>query len=357
MICASAKVSLAALPAYAQDRIAAAQRFPKEGLQTSRFSLPKLDLDVWFSGPEMERLCRQRLVQRDAHEAADGHAGIYMLDATLENWDHPATWDVDTGFGSREFDRALADVGLRGYYHHDAPSWQFFDPAAGVGVHTLPGPMEIPPWESGSPLRLFLHWAYARQNQRLTHAATLGFGENGALLAGASGSGKSGTTLAGLLNGLRSAGDDYVLVEQGPEITAHAVFRIFKQDSNGLQRVGLDAESVGATELNWHGKYEFDAMKLKPGAFVNRLPIKAILLPEIARLPRTRIEPISAIHAALALAPSAVFQLPGDTDEGFRFFAELARKLPAFRVRLSEEPAEIADAIGKHLSGEIAHAD
>ena len=59
-------------------------------------------------------------------------------------------------------------------------------------------------------------------------------------------------------------------------------------------------------------------------------------------------------EAALALAPSAVFQLPGDTTQGFRFFAELARRLPAFRVRLSEDPVEIADAIGSFLAREQA---
>ena len=100
--------------------------------------------------------------------------------------------------------------------------------------------MAIPPWENGSPLRLFLHWAYAHAGMRLTHAGTLGIGGAGALIVGASGSGKSGTTLAGLLNGLESAGDDYVLLEGGEDLTAHAVFRIFKQDSNGLRRVGLD---------------------------------------------------------------------------------------------------------------------
>jgi hypothetical protein len=217
--------------------------------------------------------------------------------------------------------------------------------------------MAIPPWENGSPLRLFLHWAYAHVGMRLTHAATLGIGGAGALIVGASGSGKSGTTLAGLLNGLESAGDDYVLLEQGDDLTAHAVFRIFKQDSKGLRRVGLDPGLVGATTVNWHGKHEFDAQELKPRGFVNRLSIRCILAPELARLDRTFIEPLSAANAALALAPSAVLQLQGDTREGFRFFAELSRRLPAFRVRLSEDPLEIADAIGNHLIREVSTAN
>jgi hypothetical protein len=113
---------------------------------------------------------------------------------------------------------------------------------------------------------------------------------------------------------------------------------------------------VNATAVNWQGKHEVDAQALNPSGFVNRLSIRSILAPELARLDRTLIEPLSAAKAALALAPSGVLQLQGDTREGFRFFAELTRRLPAFRVRLSEDPVEIADAIGNHLIREVATA-
>src|SRR5690606_11445705 len=99
-------------------------------------------------------------------------------------------------------------------------------------------------------------------------------------------------------------------------------------------------------ELNWHGKIEFDAARLAPNAFADRMEIRALLLPEIARTSHTSIRPVASHDAALALAPSAVLQLPGDASEGFRFFASLVRRLPAFRVSLSQDAAEIADAIG-----------
>ena len=82
------------------------------------------------------------------------------------------------------------------------------------------------------------------------------------------------------------------------------------------------------------------------------MEIGALLIPEVAGLRRTTIEPATARQAALSLAPSGVFQLPGDTTEGFCFLAGLVRRLPAFRVRLSEDPAEIADAIGSFLARE-----
>ena len=354
MIPAGEEISLRTLPAYARERLAAAAQYPAENLEERRFRLPKLDLDVRMAGPELAALCEQRLVQREDDEEVAKHATVHALDATLDGWDAPAGWDTGTGFSSREFDRVLDEAGFRGFYHHDAPSWQFFSPATRTGVHVLPSRMGIPPWELGSPMRLFMHWAYAGQGLRLTHAATLGIGGKGALMVGASGSGKSGTTLAGLLNGLQSAGDDYVLLEQEAEVIAHAVFRVFKQDDDGLRRVGLRLEN---SKLNWHGKHEFDAMALMPGAFARRLEIKAIFLPHIARLEKTEIEPISAKHAALALAPSAVFQLPGDTNDALHIFATLTRRLPAYRVSLSEDPVEIADTIANHLSRDLHIAD
>lgn len=337
------------LPSYARERLAAVRELRRDSLLQCRFPLPLLDLDCWFSEPRMLALCEQRFALRSGDEAVEGLMDVFVVDPTYAGWEPPATWDVARGFASQEFATTLERAGLRGFYHHEAPSWQFYDPMHSTGLHTLPRPMAIPPWESGSPLRLFLHWAYAQRGVRLTHAATLGVEGSGALLAGASGSGKSGTALAGLLHGLESAGDDYVVVEQGDEITAHAIFSIFKQDPDGLRRAGLDPIGVGSNATNWHGKHEFNVARLMPSHFVKRMEIKSILVPKVARLRRTQIEPISAAQAALALAPSAVLQLQSDSVEGFRFFAALSRRLPAFKVHLSEDPREIASVIGDHL--------
>jgi hypothetical protein len=48
--------------------------------------------------------------------------------------------------------------------------------------------------------------------------------------------------------------------------------------------------------------------------------------------------------------PSGVLQLSGDQVEGIGFLAHLARNLPAFKIKLSENPVEIADAIRSFLS-------
>jgi len=348
-----ASVSAELLQAYASDRIAAAIAYPKDRLVRRDFRLARLNMTAWFASEKLADLCGRTLSLREDEDTSATHAEVLALDAEADGWDMPAAWDMQSPFSSREFERILAADNKRGFYHHEGPSWQFYDPARAVGMQTLPTELGIPPWETGSPLRLFLHWAYAADDDmRLTHAATLGLNGRGALIAGASGSGKSGTTLAGLLNGLNSAGDDYVLVEQGSRIVAHSVFTVFKLDTDGLSRTGMERADFGDTRLNWHGKIEFNAAKFRPRAFTDRMEISALLIPEIAGSRNTVIERASMHEAALALTPSAVLQLPGDAEKGFRFFSGLARRLPAFRVRLSKDPVEIAAAIGSFLARE-----
>lgn len=348
-------VSVACLQDYARDRLEAARDFPKTRLLRHVFRLPRLDMTVWFANERFAQLCKARLFERQNSEPAKARAEIHALDAELKGWAPPAKWDEGAGFSSWEFDQILAAGGLRGFYHHDAPSWQIYEPHADVGVQCLPSALGIPPWELASPLRLFLHWAYAAAGLRLTHSATLGSEGRGVLIVGPSGSGKSATTLAGLLNGLDSAGDDYVLVEDdGTAVTAHSLFKTLKQDSDWLLRAGAAPEALGPAQINWRGKIELDAAEITGRPLADRMEIDALLIPEVARATHTSFEKVAAQSAALALAPSAVFQLPGDAAEGYRFFARLAKRLPAYRVRLSQDPAEIAAAIASFLARSLA---
>lgn len=338
------------LPAYARDRLAAAAALPRSSLLHQRFELPFLDADCWFSGPFCLELCRSRLAGRVDGQRGSGRLALFLIDARHPGWEQPARWAMPREVTWRDVEEALAPAGLQGFHEHEGPSWQFLDRARGVGLHMLPAPTAVPPWEHGAPLRLFLQWAYAAQGLRLAHAATLGSGDAGVLLAGAGGCGKSGTVLAGVLNGLTSTGDDYVLLEQGSEVVSHAVYRIFKLDAQGLRRTGLDEACTGGSAPGGSGKHELDASLLRPGCLAARMTITSILVPEIARLGRTVIEPMSAAQAALALAPSTVLHAGSGGAEAFRFLSGLARRLPAFRARLSEDPADIAGAIASHLA-------
>jgi hypothetical protein len=344
------------LAAYAASLLASAGQVRQDELSRHELHLPGLDLTLWAASGAFVKLCRRLLIERASPRPAAARAEIFALDTTLEGWQQPLRWDERGGYSSREFEQRLAAAGLRGFYEHEGPSWQIFRPDLRQGVQSLASPLGLPAWERGTPLRLFLHWAHAATGRRLTHAAALGVAGRGALIVGPSGAGKSGTAIAGLAHGLDCAGDDYVLLDAGERITASTVFRMVKQDRPGLRRVGIGHPAVDRATPNWHGKIEFDPAEIGLAPLVTAIEIEAIFIPTIAHEARTSIERVSQRHAALALAPSATLQLPGDSNEGFTFFTSIAKRLPAFRLKLSESASEIAATLGEFLATRQHHA-
>ena len=140
---------------------------------------------------------------------------------------------------------------------------------------------------------------------RLAHGGTLGLNGSGVLIAGAGGAGKSGTVVAGLLHGLQSIGDDYVLLDASEDVVGHHVFATLKQDQAGFDRLGLKDRLPTVGPLNWQGKYEFRIGDVSTVPTPARLSIKALFVPRLADEARTRIEPVSRRDAMLAFAPSS----------------------------------------------------
>jgi hypothetical protein len=248
-----------------------------------------------------------------------------------------------------KFGRRLEEAGLRGDYFHDLRYWQIYDLETRVGAQLLLDASSFPPWEPGAPLRSFLHWDYASRGMRLAHAGTLGANGRGVMFAGAGGSGKSGTVLAGVLNGLDSVGDDYVLVGLDGGVAAYPLFRTLKQDLAGWERLGLEERLGRPASLNWQGKYQFHLDDIAVRPIPSRLSIVAMMVPKVARAERTTINPMARKDTMVALATSGLTQMTGDRTSGFRFFSELTRLLPCYEVSLGLDPKEIAETIREFI--------
>lgn len=308
------------------------------------FALPQASLRIGYSATEYAKLCDRVYLSPSCLSGDRGEVTLAVLD--YETWPHAPRW-----LGSRpdfhEVTTTLAGHGLRGAYDPEHQTWDIYHPGRALGVRVMQAASARPPWEASFPLRLLLHWAGRSRDNVIVHAGTLGYVGRGVLLAGAGGAGKSGTTLAGILSGLSSVGDDYVAIcANGGVVEARPVMRLVKQDIPGLKRLGLRAgEGALAAPPNWQGKIEFDFEALSPGARVDRLVMTAILIPHLSRSPLTAFRPASSREAMLAMAPSSLFQLFGSWREDFGFIASIARALPAFHLELSEDPSEIAAAI------------
>jgi hypothetical protein len=341
-------IGLGNLVDFAASAIERAEIAMREQTPAVRLSLPGIDLALHTRNGAYADLVRQRLCQAGARPGPAEPCRILVASTGVDGFMAPPPWGPEP-FHARRFEQALQGTPFRAEFDHTHGSWQVFDVSRAIGLQWMPADDAYPPWEPGSPLRVFLHWFYSVRGLRLVHAGTLGRGGRGVLLVGRGGSGKSGTVVDGVLGGMQTVGDDYVLVDRGSGFPkAYPVFRTFKQDAGGLSRLGLhDAITLGRRP-NWQGKYEFFSEDL--GAeMAPSLEIRALLVPHVAAQPHSELTAVSQAQAMVALAPSGLFQMPGERDSGIVRFAELVRSLPCHGLALGSERAGFRRVIGDFL--------
>jgi len=344
-------ISLGNLAAFAGWAIERAEAAMRGMAPAARLALPGLDLSLHSQNADYARLVRQRLCQAGAGPGPGEPCRILVTSTGVDGLMAPPPWGTET-FHSRRFEQALAGTSFRAEFDHALRFWQIFDIRRNVGVQWMQSDRAYPPWEPGSPLRVFLHWFYSARGMRLTHAGTLGRKGRGVLLVGRGGSGKSGTVVDGVLGGMQTVGDDYVLLDRGDGFPrAYPVFRTFKQDAGGLRRLGLHEAITAGREQNWQGKYEFFSEDLDGATMTPSLEIRALLVPHVADQRHSELTAVSQAKAMLALAPSGLFQMPGERDSGVARFAELVRSLPCFGIALGSERAGVSRVIGDFLDG------
>lgn len=324
-------------------------------VETTSFSLPGFNLSVASDLPGYLELCRRALV--DDPRLADGSQRPLAV-SVLDRVTHPelpsARWTGEM-YGQTLVSAGLEKGGYEGMHEIDFRLWQIFDARRSVGVEALFEPGQYAPWVASFPLRNFLHWAYQSIGWRIVHAGTLAVDGKGVMIVGAGGAGKSGTTLSGVLARLDSAGDDYVAIRLDDDAVRVApVMKLMKQDGKGLARLGIDPQEYALGAPNWQNKYEFDFELFGAGRRASSIEIKAIVLPRIAHADRSTLSRARPQLAMMELAPSNLQQLPGGWRQGMSFIANLVRRVPAYHLDLSSDPAEIAATVRRLIEEQPA---
>lgn len=251
--------------------------------------------------------------------------GPHLVQDALPKWS-------DDALPAADFDALMASAGLRASFQDH--NWRIFDTAARIGAQISFREGALRPWHAGL---LLIDWTVQSAGFSLVHAGTLGLNGRGLLLVGQSGSGKSGTTLAGLAEGLQTVGDDFVALRCDGEAVTRSVFPLGRQDPAGLDRIPGLRDRVAAHRVNHLGKFEFDLRDTFPGAFVDELSVDAVVLPVISEAAAPSIRPISASDAMVELLRSNPFRYIGDPSSRVARFATLARGRPCFRLELSAD--------------------
>lgn len=304
--------------------------------------------------PEYGGIVHSAVARPDCPKAAPDDTPCRILVADARRDDRPDIIWADRYFNERIVEAALADTPYRLRYHQPSGFLQVYDRRRRIGLQLMHGLGGRPAWDGGSPLRNFLHWDFASTTLGLVHAGSLSEGTKGVLLAGAGGSGKSGTVLAGIMRGLRSVGDDYVLADLRQHPRAFPLYRLAKQDPEGLRRAGLENHAGLSRTTNWQGKTQFALDAVAPGSVIDRIDLCALLLPHVTGAGATTFTPANAKEAFLAVAPSGVSQVPGDRDKSFALAARVSRELPCWHVHLGTDPDEISAAIRSFIAEQPA---
>jgi hypothetical protein len=211
----------------------------------------------------------------------------------------------------------------------------------------------IPYYEKGYPLSVLLNWWLGSCQRLMVHAASIGTAAGGVLLTGRGGSGKSTTTLACMTAGLGIAGDDYAAIDVGAGVV-HSLYNTVKLKTradvdrfpglaervSNLDRIG-DGEDAEKAMVFLHEHY--------PERLVSSMPVRAILVPRIVDAADTVIVPAPATMAFKALAPSTLFQLPGNAHATFRALAAVVRDIPSYEIQLGRDIGAIPAVIARFL--------
>jgi len=207
----------------------------------------------------------------------------------------------------------------------------------------------------------------------------------GVLLVGRSGSGKSTTSLACIGSTLGYAADDYCLLsfpEMGPPLV-HSVYATGKADSDSVGRLPghlrqafASARLCDASKLVLFVTEEFPKVPLRSFPLrsfplrsfpLRSFPLRAVVFPRIKRRDASeadaapvdpsgaaRLEPMSAVEALRALAPSTIFQMPGERAVGFSRLAAMARSVPCHSLLPGSDPTDAQPLLLELCAGQAA---
>lgn len=246
--------------------------------------------------------------------------------------------------GRRGVLRECSDAERRVAFDWGTRTVQAIDRPQRCCVYWAPKAEAIPYWERSFPFRQLLTWHLGASGMHPVHAACVGWQGRGILLPGASGSGKTTTSLLCAQAGFTFLGDDYVLLDVRDRPTVHCLYRTAKLDDRAwtlLPSLAARATRVSPTDE----KAIFYWPDSGPAAVGRSAPLTAIVLPRVAGGPRSTLEPTSAGEAVMALVPTTHHHLDTDAAALLSLARRAAEELPVFRLMLGQDLNRIPELL------------
>lgn len=237
-------------------------------------------------------------------------------------------------------------------FHYSEFSVSLFDREQGEGHYWVDDATNLPYWTAAAPLRTLLHWGMEARGRQLLHAAAVGTADGGLLLTGRGGIGKSSTSLAGLLDGMHFAGDDYVAVAMEPEPRVYPLYSSAKVNRDQIERFTALAAHLRNPNGTADEKAVFDLLPTYRAQIPDEgMRIRAVLVPGVADQIDSNIDAEIGLDAVRhAAAFSTIEQLPYAGKYTYRFIDELTSRVPAYRLHLGRDRAALAATLKRFLA-------
>ena len=260
----------------------------------------------------------------------------------------PAPWGQDAYLARGEI-AGFNDDRIRTLYQPGTDALNLFDRQRRLGLYWVRRPADVAYWETGAPLRSMFHWWLEDGDLQLVHAGAVGYSTGGILLAGPGGSGKSTSTLACLNSDLLYAGDDYVAVSTAERASVHSLYQTAKVDPGNLGRLSHLRPLVHNPDRLGTEKAVIFPGRGYPDRITRGFPIEALFVPRVTGLLDTRLVKARPGIGLSALAPTTLFQLPGNSKRVFAKIASLVHKVPTFILEVGTDLAQIPEVVGRFL--------
>jgi len=234
---------------------------------------------------------------------------------------------------------------VQGAYRAGTNTVSMFDSEQKLALFRVPDASQIHYYESSTPMRSIFQWWAQSEGFQLVHAGAVGKNNEGVLLVGTSGSGKSCTALSCLHSELKCAGDDHVLLGMRPVPYAYSLYNVCRLKVSdikrfpGLQSVIIDPARTGTDKalvfLNSH----------YPQKISKGFRVRAVILPKVTDFSETKLKKVSPAVGLRAIAPSTIMQLPGAGKPDLRWMSEFIRQVPSYVLELGKDREKIPDII------------
>jgi hypothetical protein len=261
----------------------------------------------------------------------------------------PPPWDL-VDFHERGNTRAWHDERFTLSYDRRTDVFSAVDTLGRRAVYWTRDAETLPNYTAAAPMHRLLQGWLRTRGSHLLHAASIGYRDGALLLAGRSGSGKSTTAMLAFDSDLLYAGDDFALVQEGPEPLVHGLYSTAKLNRDGLDRMPAlwpRVSNPSRLEIEKALVYLDDCDEV---GLLDRAPLRAIVLPHVADREDSAAAPVSPFDAYRTIGPDTAFTILGDGRHLLATIRDLVNRVPCFELALGRDPEGVRAALREILS-------